>query len=119
MQALAKAQTQTAKVRQELDNLNDIADEYKTKHAAAPQMNPAVLKQFRQFYGQLSQARAVQSAQVEQALAAEQTVRRYLSAHIKDRKGLETVLAKRDQVHREQSRRKSRRSQISKSKSLV
>ena len=118
-QALAQAQDRTDQARQQLDELQDIAQDYRDGHARTPQMTPGMLQQFRQFYGQLAKARAVQADQVGQAEAAQQTVQRHLLGHIQNRRSLEKVVAKRDQDLVMTQNRKQRRAQSGSRKSLV
>lgn len=119
MQALARAQQATEAAKGELENSQNMSCEYKAKHLDVPRISPLMLKQFRQFYGQLAQAKSIQQAQVEQAQLAEQTVRNHLTAHMYERRGVEKVVAKRDQQHRTAQNRKARRAQTTNPASFV
>ena len=119
MQALARAQQATSVAQKNFDDLCEMSSDYREKHLSVPQISPLMLKQFRQFYNQLAQAKTVQQAQVEQAQMAEQTVRDYLTTHIYERRGVEKVVRKRDQQHRTAQKRKARRTQSSTPKSFV
>ena len=119
MQAMARAKQQTEAAEAQYQALSDMAREYRTQDIRTPPINAEMLRQFREFYGQLAQARRTQADQVSQAHTAEATVHRHLLGHIKQRQGLEDVVTKREQQHRSDLNRKQRKAESSAPRTMV
>ena len=106
---LAQARGAHKAARAQLDELSGLAESYRAEHAATPPTSAAVLRQFRQFYGQLRQALDTHDATLD---ALHQDVLRnqaQFAETFKARKALEKVIERRELVHRKEAKRVERK----------
>ncbi len=109
--ALARTRRARQAAEDKARELHEITGQYRDSHQQQPAFDPYMLKQFREFYGQLARAAQAQAVEVERAVQAEKVVMNHYISHHADRKALENLLEQRDLAHKNEEKRKARRAE--------
>ncbi len=110
--ALVRTRMAREQAQAKAEELQQITDEYRDAHEQQRVLNPFMLRQFREFYGQLNKAAKAQNNEIELALQAEAVVMNHFRGHYADRRALEELLKKRELAHKNDEKRAERKNQL-------
>lgn len=111
--ALARTRQARAAAEEKSTELAQITGQYHEDHQSQQAFTPFMLRQFREFYGQLKKAARAQSMEVERSMQAEATVMRHYLGHYSERRALENLMEQRELTHKYEEKKAQRKSQRS------
>jgi len=109
--ALARTRQARAAAEDKSSEIAEITGQYHHDHQAQQAFTPFMLRQCREFYGQLKKAAQAQNMEVERAMQAEATVMRHYLGHYSERRALENLMAQRELTHKYEEKKAQRKSQ--------
>ncbi|MEM9620764.1 MAG: hypothetical protein AAF993_03890 [Pseudomonadota bacterium] len=109
--ALARTRDVRVSAEDKSAELAEITGQYRDKHTGQQTFSPFLLRQFREFYGQLNKAAHLQNMELERARQAENTVLAHFHGHYLERRALESLIAQRELTHKYEEKKAQRKSQ--------